>query len=174
MNESLQAQGAEILKSAGFIGACIAVVVAFVLAIILLRMEIFNAIFSTLLAIAFTVGMVFVVKEYGEAFYKEGSPWLSIGTGIAVFIWMFIRFMPAISSETEKNTYLIFGTLLEETETTTNFVGVIISALFMGGVFGGLTYLAFCYKWLFAFYLVGPILVIIGVVGIIRYFVDSY
>ena len=81
--------------------------------------DLVNSIFCSLIGIA---GIVFCIIFSSDGSFVEmwkdipnENTWAWIFT-IIIYVLFVVRYLPCVSTQTEKNTYLIFGTLIEDTE----------------------------------------------------------
>ena len=141
--------------------------------------DLVNSIFCSLIGIAGIILSIIVSSKnyyYNEIInLYDGGEWLWI-CSIALYVLMAVRYLPCVSTQTEKNTYLIFGTLIEDTES---------HILGLGVVFGMPLVFAIPYFFLCAFliefigiyssiYAVFGILLIHSIIGFIRAIREEY
>ena len=171
-----------------FSGAGIFVlIIAGIIAIISLFADRFNAIYSVLLAI----GSFFVTHEI-NSFVKAGVSIEdftdnvvdtgAIAFGIMVTVWIFFRYLPFVAagfSQVETKTYLILGTLIEESDGGAGAGGLALfmTAIVSGGLGIGVYFLmnfALCHSLFFIGYIISSILTIWGISAVVKSFIDSY
>ena len=171
-----------------FSGAGIFVlIVAGIIAIISVFADRLNAIYCVLLAI----GSFFVTHEI-NSFVKAGIPIEdftdnvidtgAIAFGIMITVWVFFRYLPIVAagfSQVETKTYLILGTLVEESDGGAGAGGLalFITAIVSGGLGIGTFFLmnfALCHSLFFIGYIISSILTIWGISAVVKSFIDSY
>ena len=172
--------GKEVLESVGYPVLIILAGLAFITLIVAL----FNDQVNGVLCVVIGVGAMFFIHKFCDPIALMGEADTEITVEevnfVFVFLWtlvffvlMLLRFLPCMSMQTEKNTYLILGTLVEETDSRIVGAGVGLGVPILCSV--GYFFLS---DWLVnnGWYYIGYIAVgfflLISVIGLIRSFFD--
>ncbi len=141
--------------------------------------DLFNSIFCSLLSIAgIVLSIILSSKNYFATEIIElynGGEWAWICSA-ALYILMALRYLPCVSTQTEKNTYLIFGTLIENTESHILGIGVLLGSplLFTIPYFFLVFFLIEFMGIYSSIYAIFIILLLHSIIGLIRAIRNSY
>lgn len=178
MTESATEFGIQAITTIGWI----VIVIVGVLALVSIFVDKFNAIYCALLGIASFFGTHHIngLVESDVIFALDIDAGVidqaSMLFGLMVGIWVVIRFLPLVAAAFQvikTSTYLIMGTLVEESDngaTSGCFAlgGTIVVAAAMGVGVGFLMNFAYCNSIYFMGYIVSALLTIWGVVAFIK------
>lgn len=133
-----------------------------------------NAIFCAIMGLA---GIVFCIilttqgfdAEMAVDFRENDGSWWCLLCALVLHVLMVVRYLPCLSFTTEKSTYLILGTLIEEKETFLTGLGSVLITPFVYSVPFYFLSLFILDVGFFAFhYVVFTILLIHSIVGFVR------
>ena len=184
MTETATEFGLQTINALGWV----IIVFAGILAIASIFLDKFNALYCILLGIASFFGTykINLLVKNNIVFVPD----VEIGVidqasmlfGLMVGAWVIIRFLPFIASGftyIETSTYLILGTLVEETDNgTTAGCFAMGATLFVGAFFGTATYflmnLALSNALYFVGYIISGILVALGIFSFVKSFFEFW
>ena len=126
-----------ILGIFGIIAAIVVVIAAIVAIIVGFFRDTWNALFCALIGLVWLLLCIILAIggfQAGMAHQENGGvPWCLM-CAVLLHVMMTVRYLPCLSVETERSTYLILGTLLEETESHLVGLGTVVFVPFLYSV----------------------------------------